>query len=250
MDKALYIAMSGAKQNMLAQVSHSNNLANLNTAGFKADFEQARSMPVYYGEGQPTRAYAMVENPATDFSGGALMQTGRDMDIAVKGDGFIAVQGADGTEAYTRAGELYIDSVGILRNGSNLPVMGNGGPIAIPPAQKVEIGMDGTISIIPLGEGANAPAQIDRIKLVNPDPSTLEKNEDGLFRLIENNAQAIPADGAVRLISGFVEASNVNAVNELTSILSLSRQYEMQIKVMQTAKENSESSASLLNMNG
>lgn len=249
MDKAIYVAMTGAKNNMLAQVNHANNLANVNTAGFKADLAQARSMPVYYGEGLPTRAYAMVESPATDFSHGSLMQTGRDLDIAVERDGFIAVQAPDGQEAYTRAGSLYVDSVGMLRTGNNLPVMGNGGPIAIPAAEKIEIALDGTITVIPLGEGAEAVAQIDRIKLVNPPLDTIKKSSDGLIR-VPNAEDEVPADGSVRLVSGFLEGSNVNAVNELTSILSLSRQYEMQVKIMKTVQENSESSARLLSLQG
>lgn len=247
MDKALYVAMTGAKHNMLAQVSHSNNLANVNSSGFKADFAQARSMPVYYGEGAPTRAYALAERPATDFSHGALQTTGRDLDIAVKGDGLITVQAANGEEAFTRAGALFVDSVGILRNGSNLPVIGNGGPIAIPAAEKIEIGSDGTITIVPLGQGVNAIAQVDRIKLVNPPAETLIKSRDGLFR-VTGEAQEVPADANVGIVSGFLENSNVNAVSELTSILSLSRQYEMQVKIMQTVKENSETSARLLQM--
>ncbi len=247
MDKALYIAMTGAKHNMLAQVSHSNNLANVNTSGFKADFEQARSMPVFEGEGQPTRAYAMVERPATDFSHGAMMETGRDLDVAVERDGFIAVQAPDGQEAYTRAGSLFVDSVGMLRTGSGLPVLGNGGPIAIPAAEKIEVAYDGTITVVPLGEQVGTIAQIDRIKLVNPPTDTITKSEDGLFRQI-NPEDELPADGAVSLVSGFLESSNVNAVHELTSILSLSRQYEMQVKIMSTVKENSESSSRLLQM--
>lgn len=248
MDKALYVAMTGAKNNMMAQVNHSNNLANVNTAGFKADLAQARSMPVYFGDGLPTRAYALAERPATDFSQGPSIQTGRDLDIAVERDGFIAVQAPDGSEALTRAGSLFIDSVGILRTGNNLPVLGNGGPIAIPAAEKVEIAADGTITIVPLGQGVDAPAQVDRIRLVNPPLENVTKSEDGLLRVLNPEGE-IPADGQVRLLSGFLEGSNVNAVNELTSILSLSRQYEMQVKLMQTAKENSEASARLLQFN-
>ncbi|WP_086932535.1 flagellar basal body rod protein FlgF [Agarilytica rhodophyticola] len=249
MDKALYIAMTGAKNNMMAQVSHTNNLANVNTTGFRADFAQARSMPIYYGDGFPTRAYALTERPATDFSHGALIETGRDLDIAIEQQGFIAVQAVDGQEAYTRAGSLHLDSVGILRTGNGLPVIGNGGPIAIPPSEKIEIGLDGTITIIPLGQGVEEIAQIERIKLVNPPIDSLEKSEDGLIRPRDPN-QDIPADGAVRIVSGFLEGSNVNAVNELTSILSLSRQFEMQIKIMQVAQENSEASARLLQSQG
>ena len=249
MDKALYISMSGAKNNMLAQVNHSNNLANVSTTGFKSDFAQARSMPVYYGDGQPTRAYALTESPATDFRSGPLMETGRDLDIAVENDGFIAVQAPDGSEAYTRAGSLYVDSVCILRTGNHLPVIGNGGPVALPQAEKIEVALDGTITIIPLGDGAEEVVVADRIKLVDPNPDDLFKGQDGLFR-VRGAEEALEADANVRLVSGFLEGSNVNAVNELTSVLSLSRQYEMQVKLMQTVKENSESSARLLQMNG
>lgn len=244
MDKALYIAMTGARHNMLAQTSHSNNLANLNTPGFRADFAQARSMPVYYGPGQPTRAYSLTEVPASNFESGAMIITDNDLDVAVSGTGFIAVQAPDGTEAYTRAGDLSIDANGVLRNGSGLAVIGNAGPIALPPLEKLEIGSDGTLSIVALGQGPEAMVEVDRIKLVNPDVQTLQKGEDGLFRL-DDGAIAAPA-AEVRLVSGMLEGSNVNAVHEFTNILSLSRQYEMQVKLMKDIQQNSESSAQLL----
>lgn len=249
MDKALYIAMTGAKNNMLSQTAHANNLANVSTHGFKADFAQARAVPVYYGDGLPTRAYALSERPATDHSQGALQQTGRDLDVAIEGEGFIAALAPDGQEAYTRVGAMYVDSVGMLRTGNDLPVMGNAGPVAIPPASSISIGSDGTISIVPQGQGPQAPAVIDRIKLVNPDPATMTKSEDGLFRALDVEGE-LPADGNVTLISGFVEGSNVSAVHELTSMLSLSRQYELQVKLMSASKDMSESSARLLQMNG
>ncbi|MFD2228857.1 flagellar basal-body rod protein FlgF [Alkalimarinus sediminis] len=244
MDKALYISMSGAKQSMLAQQAHSNNLANVNTTGFKNDFAQARSMPVY-GEHHPTRAYAMTERPGTNFQQGPLNETGRELDVAIKGDGWIAVQAPDGTEAYTRAGDLQTDSNGILRTGSGLAVLGNGGPIAVPPSAKMEVGADGTISVIPLGQPADAIAEIDRIKLVNPDSDTIEKGLDGLIR-VKNGNPAAPIDANVRLEPGFLEGSNVNAVESLTEILSLARQYELHVKVMSTADQNSEAAARLL----
>jgi len=247
MDKALYVAMSGAKNNMLAQVVHSNNLANINTPGFKADLAQARSLPVYYGAGQPTRAYSVAEDQYSDLRPGALMQTNRDLDVAVDGQGFIAVQSPDGSEAYTRVGSLYIDSVGMLRTGNGLPVLGNGGPIAVPASQKIDIGMDGTISIVPLGQKANALAVVDRIRLVNPETRQIQKGSDGLFHSTSAKANVQP-DASVRLKSGFLEASNVDAVSELVDVLSLSRQYEMQVKIMQNAKQNSETSAQLLRM--
>lgn len=244
MDKALFIAMSGAKQSMLAQRAHANNLANLKTTGFKEDFTQARSMPVY-GEHYPTRAYAMTERPGTNFDAGPLIQTGNNLDVAVKGDGWIAVQAEDGTEAYTRAGDLNIDINGQLRTGKGLPVLGNGGPIVLPPSAKVEIGADGTISVLPLGAAAVGLAQIDRIRLVNPDPANLEKGEDGLIHLKEG----VPPpdfDAAIQVEPGFLEGSNVNAVSALTDILSLSRQYELQVKLMSQAEQISQSTARLL----
>ena len=188
MDKSLYISMTGASQNAMAQRAHANNLANLTTTGFRRDFEQARSMPVF-GDGYATRAYAMTERPGTDMSAGVMQETGRELDVAVQGEGWIAVQAADGTEAYTRAGSLNIDAFGVLRTSSGLPVLGNGGPIAIPPAQKVEIGSDGTISIRALGEGPAVMAEVDRLKLVNPDPTTLEKGADGLMRTKDGQPQ-------------------------------------------------------------
>ncbi len=243
MDKALYISMSGAKQSMLAQQAHSNNLANVNTTGFKNDFAQARSMPVY-GEHHPTRAYAMTERPGTNFEQGPLNETGRDLDVAIKGDGWIAVQAPDGSEAYTRAGDLQTDINGILRTGSGLAVLGNGGPVSIPPAASMELGADGTISIVPLGQTPDAIAEVDRIKLVNPPRDQIEKGLDGLIRVKGGDPAVVDAD--VRLESGFLEASNVNAVDSLTEILSLARQYELHVKVMSAADENSEAAARLL----
>jgi flagellar basal-body rod protein FlgF len=243
MDKALYIAMTGAKQNMFAQRAHSNNLANVNTTGFKEDFAQARSMPVY-GEHFPTRAYSMTERPGTSFEQGPLQETGNNLDIALKGDGWIAVESPSGEEAYTRAGDLQIDVNGMLRTGAGMPVLGEGGPIALPPASSVEIGSDGTISILPLGAGVGL-AQVDRIRLVNPDPKDLEKGDDGLIRL-KDGALAAEVDDSVQVESGFLEGSNVNSVASLTEILSLSRQYELQVKLMSQADQNSEASARLL----
>ncbi|MCL5042334.1 MAG: flagellar basal-body rod protein FlgF [Gammaproteobacteria bacterium] len=245
MDKSLYISMSGASQNMLGQRAHANNLANVATTGFRRDFEQARSMPVY-GETMPTRAYAMSERPGTDLSSGTLIQTGRDLDIAVERDGWIAVQAPDGTEAYTRAGSLHITEFGQLVTGNGLAVLGNGGPVAIPPADKVEIGVDGTISVQALGEGPNVLAEVDRIKLVNPEQQTMVKGLDGLMR-VEGEVEQDP-DGNVRIVTGFLEGSNVNAVEEMTAMLSLARQFELHIKMMRTAEENAQVTDRLLQM--
>lgn len=248
MDKALYIGMSGAKQNMLAMQAHANNLANVDTVGFKQDFIAARSMPVY-GETYPSRVFAMTENPGTDMSGGSLIQTGRDLDIAIKGKGWIAVQAPDGSEAYTRAGNLQVDVNGILRTGSGLPVLGNGGPVAIPPSDKIQIGADGTVSALPTGSTPSQLVEVDRIKLVNPDPSTLEKGADGLMHTKSQNGAApapVVADANVRVESGFLEDSNVNPIEALISTMQLSRQYELQVRVMHTADQDSQATARLL----
>jgi flagellar basal-body rod protein FlgF len=242
-DKMLYVAMTGASQNALAQKAHANNLANISTSGFQRDLEQARSMPVF-GDSFPARAYAMTERPATDFSPGSMQETGRDLDIAIGGDGFIAVQAPDGSEAYVRTASLNIDGLGVLRAGNGMPVMGNGGPIAVPPEQKVEVGQDGTISIRAMGEGPRVMAEVDRIKLVNPDLKNMTKGLDGLIHT--KNGQPAVADANVQVVSGFLESSNVNAVEEMTSVLALSRQFELHIKMMTTAKEGDEAMARVL----
>lgn len=246
MDKALFIAMTGAKHNMLAQANRANNLANISTTGFRADFEQSRSMGVYYGDGQPTRAYAMTESPRADFTSGAMIATNNPLDIAIQGDGFIAVQSPDGTEAYTRAGNMAVDATGMLRTANGLPVLGAAGPINIPENEKVQVGADGIISVIGQGQGPEAMVQVAQIKLVNPDIQNLEKGDDGLFRQRDGEIALPAVEVSVR--SGMLESSNVNAIEEFTQILSLARQYEMQVKVMKSAEENSAASAQLLQM--
>jgi flagellar basal-body rod protein FlgF len=230
MDKSLYIAMSGAKQTLLAQTANANNLAHTQTSGFKADLEQFRSMPVF-GSGFPSRVYAMTERPGTDFSPGAMQTTGRELDVAIDGDGWIAVQGKEGKEAYTRAGDLRITPEGLLQNGSGVQILGQDGPIAIPPAQKLEIGKDGTISIIPLGSNAASMVVLDRIKLVKPPMDNLEKRNDGLMYVKDGSTQEASAE--VNLVQGSLEGSNVNAVSAM---------------VMKDADQNARASAKLMQM--
>ncbi|EPJ91154.1 MULTISPECIES: flagellar basal body rod protein FlgF [Pseudomonas] len=245
MDKYLYVAMTGASQNALAQKAHANNLANISTNGFQRDLEQARSMPVF-GDSFPARAFALSERPATDFTPGALVETGRDLDVAVSGDGWLAVQAPDGSEAYVRTASMNVDALGILRAGNGMPIMGNGGPIAVPPQQQIEVGQDGTISIRAQGEGPRVMAQVDRIKLVQPDLKTMSKGLDGLIHT--NDGQPAPADANVQVVSGFLEASNVNAVDEMTSVLALSKQFELHIKMMNTAKEDDQAMTRVLSI--
>jgi len=245
MDRMLYVAMSGAKQTMMAQAINTQNLANANTTGFRADLAAFRSMPVY-GSGAPSRVYAMAERPGTDFKPGAIDQTGRPLDVAVNGPGWIAVQAPDGSEAYTRAGNLHISSTGQLLAGNDRPVLGDGGPIALPPSQKVEIGEDGTISVLPLGQPANTMAQVERIRLVDPPKGQLLKGNDGLMHL--RGGGRAPASANVKLSIGSLETSNVNAVDSMVNMIELARQFEVQVKMMHLAQQNDQQTASLVQM--
>ena len=243
MDRMLYVAMSGAKETLLAQATNSNNLANASTTGFLADLQQFRSMPVF-GDGHPTRVYGLSERPATNFHSGSIVQTGRELDVALNGKGWIAVQAPDGSEAYTRRGDLKLDANGLLTTGNGLPVTGNGGPIAIPPAEKIDIAPDGTISIRPLGQGVNELATIDQIKMVNPQHTDLEKGKDGLMRL-KPGATTEP-DASLQLVSGTLESSNVNVVDSLVDMIELARRFEIQVKMMKVSEEMEQGSTSIM----
>lgn len=246
MDRSLYIAMSGAKQSLLAQNSNANNLANMQTTGFKSDMEWFRNRPVT-GAGYPTRVYAMVEKPGTDFSAGAMQTTGRELDVAINGEGLIAVQAEGGKESYTRAGDLRITPEGLLRTGTGLQVIGQNGPITVPPSEKLTIGMDGTISIIPMGAGNATTLQVlDRIKLVKPAMADMEKQGDGLLH--PKNGIPLVADVDVSLSQGVLEGSNVNAFVAMTEMIELARNFELQTKVMNNADKNSGVSAKLMQM--
>lgn len=243
MDRLLYLAMTGAKHTLQAQQHTSHNLANANTPGFRADLDAFMSAPVY-GPGEPSRVYSQRVDVGADMTHGAVMTTGRDLDIAINGDGWIAVQAADGTEAYTRRGDLRINNAGLLETGTGELVLGNGGPVAIPPAEKLEIGSDGTVSIVPLGQDANVLAVLDRIRLVNPPPESLVKGEDGLFRTADGQPAA--PDAAVQVTSGALEGSNVNTVDALVQMIDHARSFETYVKLFGAAKENDENAARLL----
>ncbi|MES9850716.1 MAG: flagellar basal-body rod protein FlgF [Candidatus Thiodiazotropha sp. LLP2] len=245
MDRMLYVAMSGAKETLMAQANNSNNLANVNTPGFMEDLNQFRSMPVF-GAGYPTRVYALDERPDINFERGSLHSTGNPLDVAINGDGYFAVQAADGSEAYTRRGDLKVDANGLVTNGQGLPVIGNGGPLALPPFERLEIAPDGTITILPEGSTPEALAIVDRIKMVNPPGDTLYKGEDGLLHLKDGGVA--DAEAATQLASGHIESSNVNVADALVNMIELSRKFEMQVKMMKTAEEMDSASASLMKM--
>ncbi len=245
MDEAIYIAMTGAKQTEYAQAINSNNLANISTTGFRADLHAFSSVPIE-GPGIESRVNAVVDSYGTEFRQGATAHTGRDLDVAIQGNGFIAVQAADGTEAYTRAGDFRVGTGGLLTTGAGHLVLGDGGPVAIPPNSSLLVGRDGTISVQPLGQGPDTLAIVDRIKLVDPDTGLLAKGEDGLLRLADGDIADASAD--VQLTSGALEQSNVNAATTLVNMIELSRQYEMQINTIRAAKENADAAAALLSV--
>lgn len=245
MDRMLFIAMNAAKDLMKAQAINTNNLANASTTGFKADFQATLSQPVY-GPGHPSRVFSSVTDAGVDLAQGSVVSTSRELDIAINGKGWFAVQAADGNEAYTRAGDLRIDNVGRLINGAGHTILGNGGPISIPAHAKLEIGSDGTISIQPLGQPANTLAVIDRIKLVNPADDQIQKGLDGLMRT--NDGQSAAEDASIKVVSGALESSNVNTVSSLVRMIELARQYEHNIKLMQSAEENDRASADIIKM--
>lgn len=244
MDRLLYIAMTGAKQAETRQATVSHNLANATTPGFRAELAAFRAVPVIGGSGLPTRAYAVHQSTGADMRTGALMQTGNDMDVAVNGEGWLTVQ-VPGGEAYTRNGQLAIDSTGILKTRGGQVVMGENGPLTVPENTRVIIAPDGTVT----GSAINDPTQrveIGKLKLVNPPANQLEKGNDGLFR--QRDGQPARADENVKLASGAIENSNVNAVDELVAMISTQRHYDLQIKLMQTASENASAATRLLSL--
>ncbi|MGI9232467.1 MAG: flagellar basal-body rod protein FlgF [Woeseiaceae bacterium] len=245
MDEMIFLAMTGAKQTEYAQTINSNNLANVSTTGFRADLHSFSSVPID-GPGIETRINPVIDSYGTDFSQGPVSTTGRDLDVAVRGDGFIAVQAPDGSEAYTRAGDLRIEAGGLLSTGAGHLVMGNGGPVAIPPNSSLEIGGDGTISVQPLGQGPETLAIVDRIKLVNPDVSLMQKGSDGLLRMAEGETAVV--DAGVSLMAGALEQSNVNVAKTLVNMIELARQYEMQVNVIKTSEENADSAAQMMRL--
>ncbi len=247
MDKYLYLAMNGAAQAMLAQQNNANNLANVSTVGFKAALDQFQSSPLS-GPGYADRVYATDVGAGANLQNGSLKSTGRDLDLAINGDGWLAVQAADGSVAYSRRGDLRIDPTGLLLNGVNQIVLGEGGPVTIPEFESLVIGRDGTISIRAAGQDASTLVAVDRLRLVNPPKDQLYRGEDGLFRT--RDGLEAPADAVVTVTSGALEASNVNAVDAMVRMIDYARYYEHQVKLMKMASENDAASARLMRMSG
>lgn len=235
--------MNSARQASQAQTAISHNLSNTNTTGFKSHFNTFTSWHVS-GPGFNTRVMNQQDADSIDLTSGSLSTTDRELDVAVNGDGFIAVQNKAGGEAYTRAGDFRVDNTGRLTTGGGFAVLGNGGPITIPPAEKLDIGSDGSISIVPVGQSAESLVIVDRIKLVNPDKQNLRKDADGLLQL--SGGSLAPVAAEVKLENGVLERSNVNAVGQMIQLITNARQFEASINMMKEAKTLDEASASLL----
>ena len=242
MDRMIYLSMSGAKATMQRQDTLAHNLANVSTTGFRAELAAFRAVPVE-GSGASTRVYALETTPGYDATPGPVSGTGRSLDVAMKGNAWLAVQGLDGTEAYTRSGSLDVSAEGTLVTHSGLPVLGYGGPIQVPPNSQVSISPDGTVTAA--GAAANSrPTTIGRLKLVTPE-APLNRGTDGLFRATDGE---LPADANARVQDGALEGSNVSAVETMISMIAAARQFEAQMKILQTAEGDEKAAAQLLSM--
>ena len=241
MDRMIFLSMSGAKATMQRQDTLANNLANVSTPGFRAELQAFRAVPVE-GSGASTRVYALETTTGYDATAGAITATGRNLDVAVKGNGWLTVQALDGTEAHTRGGSLEVSNDGTLTTRSGLPVLGDGGPLQVPPNASVSIGADGTVSAKGI-DGRNTA--IGKLKLVTPEAPLL-RGADGLFRGADGN---LNADDTARVQDGALEGSNVSAVEAMVAMISAARQFEAQMKMIQTAEADEKAASQLLSAN-
>lgn len=247
MDRLIYTSMTGASHVLQQQAAVSENLANTSTPGFRASLNTFRAVPLV-GEGLPTRSFVVDSTAGSDFTPAAFQPTGRPLDVAVNGSGWIAVQGPDGKEAYTRNGSFQISSNGVLQTRAGMNVLGEGGPITIPLGDQLTFAKDGTISIVPSGSQPNSISQVGRLKLVNPPQAQLERSDDGLFRL--KDGSTAPADAKTEVVPGSLEGSNVNTVEMMVTMISLARKFDMQMKMLQSADNNAKQASSIMNVAG
>jgi flagellar basal-body rod protein FlgF len=246
MDSILYSAVDGGTNDLARQDIIANNLANINTPGFKADLYQAQTLYLTDQNGMVNNNSQsfIVEMPSTvDTSPGEIVTTGRPLDVAVGGNGYLAIQGPNG-ESYTRGGSFHLDAEGQLLTASGYPVLGEGGPIAIPPARKIEIGSDGTISVVPLEGDSKTLAVIDRIKTVSLNAGQFTRAVDGSLRLKQGGIAE--QDTTIQVIGGALEGSNVNAVAQMVQMISANRDFDAQMKIISTVETNADKLAQVL----
>jgi flagellar basal-body rod protein FlgF len=243
MDRMLYVAMGGADQAMQQHATIANNMANVATPGFRAQLNLFRAVPVV-GEEARTRTYVVSTTPSSDFKSGPIAETGRALDVAIRGDGWLVVQ-TDAGEAYTRAGNLQVAADGQVTTMGGRPVVGDGGPLVVPPGSSVSVAANGLVTALAPGNTLVGITEVGRLKLVNPAPADLERGDDGLFRMRAGLPPA-ESDPAVQLALGSLEGSNVNPVEALVQMINISRQVEMHLKAIHTADENAQSANKLL----
>ena len=243
MDRLIYSSLSAMKAAMARQTTTANNLANVNTSGFRAEMTSSQALWMK-GEGLGARAPTSEEVSSADMTDGAVVDTGRDLDVAMQGSAMLAVQSKDGEESYTRRGDLQLSDSGLLTTGDGSPVLGDGGPITLPPADKVTIAADGTISIVPIG--GTQPQVVDRLKLVQANGVGIAKGIDGLFRVRAGGT--LPADPQAKVRQGALEGSNVNTSATLVDMIEASRDWDMQVKMLAAAQEIDKASADLMRM--
>lgn len=245
MDRLIYTAMTGAKHILEQQATTSHNLANATTTGFRAQLDSFRAVPVL-GEGMPTRAFVVDATVGTDFSPGSMQSTGRELDVAIQGKGWLVVQKDDGSEVFARHGSLKVSENGVLQTQAGMNLLGDGGPITIPPDVSIAIGNDGTVSSIPSGSKPNAVQILGRLKLVNPPEENLVRGDDGLFKT--KDGATVDADALVSVAGGMLEGSNVNLVESMVSMINLARQFEMQMKLLTNAESNANKASQILTL--
>ena len=245
MDKLAYTSVNAMKSLMKRQTVIANNMANANTVGFKAEMVSSKTKHLN-GPGHDSRAMAVEREMQADLNPGAVSQTGRPLDIALEGDAMIAVQAANGKEAYTRRGDLQVGPAGLLTTGDGFPVMGDQGPMNVPAYESVTIGNDGMVSIIPVGGDPAAPEEVGRIKLASTTGSTVRKQTDTLFHV--PNDGVLPVDYNARVIVGSLEGSNVNMTTALVDMIETSRAWETQAKLLKMAEDLDDGGAGVMSL--
>jgi flagellar basal-body rod protein FlgF len=245
MDRLVYTSLSALRGAMARQASTANNIANVNTVGFRGEYAAASALYVR-GDGEPARAHSSEQVVGADLRSGTVNMTGRELDVAMDGDALLTVQAPNGDEAYTRRGDLSVAETGLLTNGEGYPVIGEEGPITVPPYDKINIEQDGLVRIVPMGGNPEQPQIIGRLKLASPAGSQIVKGTDGLFRVKDGGV--LPADPEGKLLPGGLEGSNVEASRALAEMIEASRSWDTQIKLITTARELDSSAAELMRL--
>lgn len=245
MDRLVYTAVSGMNASMMRERMTASNMANAQTIGFKAEVMQAQAVTLD-GPQLDVRALNRSEVKGANMKEGAIIATGRPLDVAMTGNTMLAVQSVDGQEAYTRRGDLSVSNTGVVENGEGLPVLGETGPLMVPPGSTVSISQDGSVMVRDPSVPEQEPQKIDRLKLVSTAGSQLEKDLAGVFRV--PGGGVLPVDDNAKVIPESVEQSNVNSSEVLVDMIESQRLFDLRTKLVSTAKELDEGSSKLMRL--